>query len=249
MQGVGDGGHGCDEDHTCTNVLLWREGSRPGPSGVEATATVSPHPPHSLQGRGRLTLCTSPDDTCTSSDTQEALKAGAPGDNVCTQLTLLPLPICACLNTHAPPAGPHRSYEPLQTHTHHSSTHNSSGYWHAPQVHKPPGSDGEEEAPVRHQEGCRGWEKQEGSVPTLYAHTSWYSILFSCPLVHVWPLLWLHRLIRSPFPGARGGRGVALAMRTSSHLLAAVRKREAMLLESVYSRSFCWNLASYLEGG
>lgn len=39
---------------------------------------------------------------------------------------------------------------------------------------------------------------------------------------------------------------VALAMRTSSHLLAAVRKREAMLLESVYSRSFCWNRASYL---
>ena len=38
-------------------------------------------------------------------------------------------------------------------------------------------------------------------------------------------------------------------MRTSSHLLAAVRKREAMLLESVYSRSFCWNRASYLEGG
>lgn len=36
-------------------------------------------------------------------------------------------------------------------------------------------------------------------------------------------------------------------MRTSSHLLAAVRKREAMLLESVYSRSFCWNRASYLE--
>lgn len=42
---------------------------------------------------------------------------------------------------------------------------------------------------------------------------------------------------------------MALAMRTSSHLLAAVRNREAMLLESVYSRSFCWNLASYLEGG
>lgn len=41
---------------------------------------------------------------------------------------------------------------------------------------------------------------------------------------------------------------MALAMRTSSHLLAAVRKREAMLLESVYSRSFCWNRASYLEG-
>lgn len=41
--------------------------------------------------------------------------------------------------------------------------------------------------------------------------------------------------------------GVTLAMRTSSHLLAAVRKREAMLLESVYSRSFCWNRASYLE--
>ena len=38
-------------------------------------------------------------------------------------------------------------------------------------------------------------------------------------------------------------------MRTSSHLLAAVRKREAMLLESVYSRSFCWNRASYLVGG
>lgn len=37
-------------------------------------------------------------------------------------------------------------------------------------------------------------------------------------------------------------------MRTSSHLLAAVRKREAMLLESVYSRSFCWKRASYLEG-
>lgn len=38
-------------------------------------------------------------------------------------------------------------------------------------------------------------------------------------------------------------------MRTSSHLLAAVRKREAMLLESVYSRSFCWKRVSYLEGG
>lgn len=38
-----------------------------------------------------------------------------------------------------------------------------------------------------------------------------------------------------------------LAMRTSSHRLAAVRKREAMLLESVYSRSFCRNLASYLK--
>lgn len=36
-------------------------------------------------------------------------------------------------------------------------------------------------------------------------------------------------------------------MRTSSHRLAAVRKREAMLLESVYSRSFCRNLASYLK--
>lgn len=41
---------------------------------------------------------------------------------------------------------------------------------------------------------------------------------------------------------------MALTMQTSSHLLAAVRKREAMLLESVYSRSFCWNRASYLEG-
>lgn len=36
-------------------------------------------------------------------------------------------------------------------------------------------------------------------------------------------------------------------MRTSSQRLAAVRKREAMLLESVYSRSFCRNLASYLK--
>lgn len=40
-----------------------------------------------------------------------------------------------------------------------------------------------------------------------------------------------------------------LAMRTSSQRLAAVRKREAMLLESVYSRSFCRNLASYLKKG
>lgn len=40
-----------------------------------------------------------------------------------------------------------------------------------------------------------------------------------------------------------------LAMRTSSQRLAAVRKREAMLLESVYSRSFCRNLASYLRKG
>lgn len=38
-----------------------------------------------------------------------------------------------------------------------------------------------------------------------------------------------------------------LAIRTSSQRLAAVRKREAMLLESVYSRSFCRNLASYLK--
>lgn len=42
---------------------------------------------------------------------------------------------------------------------------------------------------------------------------------------------------------------VVLAMRTSSQRLAAVRKREAMLLESVYSRSFCRNLASYLKKG
>jgi len=42
-------------------------------------------------------------------------------------------------------------------------------------------------------------------------------------------------------------KNYVLAMRTSSQRLAAVRKREAMLLESVYSRSFCRNLASYLE--
>lgn len=38
-------------------------------------------------------------------------------------------------------------------------------------------------------------------------------------------------------------------MRTSSQRLAAVRNREAILLESVYSRSFCRNLASYLKKG
>lgn len=63
-----------------------------------------------------------------------------------------------------------------------------------------------------------------------------------------WPFLWLHTRIRNPSRGPEWG-WVALAMRTSSHLLAAVRKREAMLLESVYSRSFCWKRASYLEGG
>lgn len=54
------------------------------------------------------------------------------------------------------------------------------------------------------------------------------------------------RSYQNPCPRPQGG--LALAMRTSSHLLAAVRKREAMLLESVYSRSFCWNRASYLKG-
>lgn len=87
------------------------------------------------------------------------------------------------------------------------------------------------------------WEKQEGSVPTLCAHLSWCSILSSHPLAHIWPFL-----SEPPVPGPGVGQ-VALAMRTSSHLLAAVRKREAMLLESVYSRSFCWNRVSYLEGG
>lgn len=63
----------------------------------------------------------------------------------------------------------------------------------------------------------------------------------------VCPLFQLHPPNRCPAPGPVVG--VALAMRTSSHLLAAVRKREAMLLESVYSRSFCWNRASYLGDG
>lgn len=43
MQGVGDGGHGRDEDHTCTNVLLWREKSWHEPSGVEAIVSPRPH--------------------------------------------------------------------------------------------------------------------------------------------------------------------------------------------------------------
>lgn len=55
----------------------------------------------------------------------------------------------------------------------------------------------------------------------------------------------LHTPDQTPAPGPTVG--LPLTMRTSSHLLAAVRKREAMLLESVYSRSFCWNRASYLE--
>lgn len=38
-----------------------------------------------------------------------------------------------------------------------------------------------------------------------------------------------------------------LTIRTSSQRLAAVRKREAMLLASLNSRSFCLNLASYLQ--
>lgn len=41
-------------------------------------------------------------------------------------------------------------------------------------------------------------------------------------------------------------KGNVLAIRTSSQRLAAVRKREAMLLASVYSRSFCLNRDSYL---
>lgn len=65
------------------------------------------------------------------------------------------------------------------------------------------------------------------------------------PCICVCPLFQLHTSNRTPAPEPTVG--VALAMRTSSHLLAAVRKREAMLLESVYSRSFCWNRASYLE--
>lgn len=38
-----------------------------------------------------------------------------------------------------------------------------------------------------------------------------------------------------------------ITMRTSSQRLAAVRKREAMLLASVYSNNLCLNLDSYLE--
>lgn len=35
VQGVGDGGHGRDEDHTCTNVLLWRDRAGLGPRGLK----------------------------------------------------------------------------------------------------------------------------------------------------------------------------------------------------------------------
>jgi hypothetical protein len=69
------------------------------------------------------------------------------------------------------------------------------------------------------------------------------SHLLSC--IYVCPMFQLHTPDQTPAPGPTVG--LPLTMRTSSHLLAAVRKREAMLLESVYSRSFCWNRASYLE--
>lgn len=47
----------------------------------------------------------------------------------------------------------------------------------------------------------------------------------------------------------RGQGGVVLTMRTSSQRLAAVRKREAMLLASVNCSSRCLNLGSYLRRG
>lgn len=82
-------------------------------------------------------------------------------------------------------------------------------------------------------------EDYQGWVPIIS------SPLFFYPAPMFVPCSSSTLLTGPPAPGRTVG--VALAMRTSSHLLAAVRKREAMLLESVYSRSFCWNRASYLE--
>ena len=115
-------------------------------------------------------------------------------------------------------------------------------------MHKPPGGDGEEEAQVRHQEGRPGGGSGRAWRPPC-VHTR-AAIPSSLPTLRSTfdPCSGSTPLSEALVSGS-GGRVGALAMRTSSHLLAAVRKREAMLLESVYSRSFCWNLASYLQGG
>lgn len=79
-------------------------GRRPGVGPQGSKPQGPPNAPHSLQGGEKLNRDSTPaqQHTYMSSDMQEALRAGAPGDNVCTRFWGPPPAICAGL-TRQPP--------------------------------------------------------------------------------------------------------------------------------------------------
>lgn len=98
---------------------------------------------------------------------------------------------------------------------------------------------------------CKKWDKKCVSS----SHTNVDRVLPCCREthrhVHVEVMLMITPFFRFPIEGAviqqpviNCGRDIT--MRTSSQRLAAVRKREAMLLASVNCSSLCLNLGSYL---
>lgn len=196
MQGVGDGSHSCDEDHTGTNVFLWRDGAGLGPR--ELKPPCPPHLPFRADSSLAETRLQPPNPHKHQQTLRRPVKAGTPGDNECTQLTL------------RAPQSPAREPQQLAhtctqhecrmthfRHPRHSYTHTYSHYSHT-SIHSPQAAIWRTGGSGQILGGPPGWEKQEAWCPSCVHPRE----RCSTPLPPSGPCLGSSTPIRTPCSGA-----------------------------------------------